>query len=455
MPLPRGDIGSAGRLPALTCRSTGPAPSVGPVTTSPELDFASVVVAPGDTETTSLTVRNDSEIVEAYTFEVIGPCAPWTEVEPERLSLYPGTSGTVAVRLSPPRSPEVRAGELPLAVRVLPAERPELATVPETTVTVAPYGQLDAVLEPQRRRTWWRGGRFAVRLGNRGNTPINVALDAADAGEELRYRGIAASTTLAPGEEAEAPLRVRRTKPMWFGKSVSTPFKVVATPTSDPQLDQGVKELDGELVQMAVLPRWLLALLALLLALLVFWFTLVRPAVNSAAKQAADDAVQQQVQSGQLAPGPSATNAPKGSQETGGGQPSSGGDPGPGVSSGGAGLQHSATIEVNTAGGGHNTQSYTVPPKKVFFVTDLVLANFQGDVGVLTVSFGPQTITTIALETFRNQDYHWVTPIEVPAGATVSADVTCDTPGTPATGKQAANCAEVLNVSGELHDQPK
>jgi hypothetical protein len=391
------------------------------VTTSPELDFASVVVAPGDTETTSLTVRNDSEIVEAYTFEVVGPCAPWTEVEPERLSLYPGTSGTVTVRLSPPRSPSVRAGEQPLAVRVLPAERPELVTVPETTVTIQPYGQLDAALEPQRRRTWWRGGRFTVRLGNQGNDPIDVALDAADAGQELRYRGVPSHTALEPGEEAEVRLLARKTRPIWFGKSVTTPFHVLATPTNDPPLDPGVRELDGELVQMAVLPRWLLALLALLLALLLFWLTLVGPAVNSTARQAADDAVKQQVQSGQLAPGPSNTNAPKG-QQGGGGQQGGTGGGGQPVSSGGAGQQSSATIEVHTAGGGHDTQAYTVPPKKVFFVTDLVLANFQGDVGVLTVSFGNQVITTIALETFRNQDYHWVTPIEVPAGAGHTGD---------------------------------
>ena len=421
------------------------------MTTSPELDFASVVVAPGDTETTSLTVRNDSEIVEAYTFEVVGPCAPWTAVEPERLSLYPGTSGTVTVRLSPPRSPEVRAGELPLAVRVLPAERPELATVPESTVTIVPFGQLDAVLEPQRRRTWWRGGRFHVRLANRGNTPVDVALEAADAGQELRYRGVAAHTALEPGADADVRLLVRRTRPLWFGKPVSTPFHVVATPTSDPQLDQPARELDGELVQMAVLPRWLLALLALLLALLLFWLTLVRPAVNSAARQAADDAVKQQVQSGQLAPGPSNPAAPAGQQGGGGGRDQQGGG---GTTGGGAGQQSSATLEVHTAGGARGSQAYTVPAKKVFFVTDLVLANFQGDVGVLTVRFGDQTITTIALETFRNQDYHWVTPIEVPAGATVSVDVTCATPGTPATGKQAGDCAEVLNVSGELHEAP-
>ena len=101
------------------------------------------------------------------------------------------------------------------------------------------------------------------------------------------------------------------------------------------------------------------------------------------------------------------------------------------------------------------TQSYKVPSGKVFYVTDLVLANFQGDEGLLTVTFGAQTITTIALETFRNQDYHWVTPIEVPAGQTVGANVTCDAPGTPATGQQAANCDEVLNVSGELRGQSR
>jgi hypothetical protein len=83
-----------------------------------------------------------------------------------------------------------------------------------------------------------------------------------------------------------------------------------------------------------------------------------------------------------------------------------------------------------------------------------VLANHQGDEGVLTIGFGERTITTIALETFRNQDYHWVTPIDVPAGATVTATVDCTRPGTPASGRQAAECFQMLNISGELTDLP-
>ncbi len=104
------------------------------------------------------------------------------------------------------------------------------------------------------------------------------------------------------------------------------------------------------------------------------------------------------------------------------------------------------------AGGPEVAETYKVPQGKVFGITDLVVANFQGDEGVLTISFGERKITTIALETFRNQDYHWVTPIQIPENATVTAAVTCTKPGTPATGTQASGCHQVVNVSGVLSD---
>lgn len=91
-----------------------------------------------------------------------------------------------------------------------------------------------------------------------------------------------------------------------------------------------------------------------------------------------------------------------------------------------------------------------MPQDRVFAITDIVVANFQGDEGVLTITFGDRKITTIALETFRNQDYHWVTPIKITENDAVTVNVTCAKPGTPATGRQAQVCHEVLNVSGVL-----
>ncbi|MYX97530.1 hydrolytic protein [Streptomyces sp. SID486] len=431
-----------------------------------------VSVTPGAIATTTLTVRNDSDIVEAYGLEVVGDCAPWATVEPARVSLYPGTSETVTIRLEPPRSPEIRAGEVPLAVRVLPTEHPEAVRVPETTVHIEEFRQLRAELAPRRRRGWLRG-RYRLALRNEGNCPVRLGFTPGQPGEELAFAFRPATRQLEPGESVEVGLRVRTGKPVWFGSPVVWPFTVTAAETGEDAEQRERTEagsvrttLDAEFVQIPVFPKWLLAVLAALLALLLAWFTLVRPAVRSAAKEAADEVVQPR-------PTPGSPDQP--GQGTGGGtgggtgtQPGTGpgtgtdgnggstgggngGDTGGGGAAGG-GQQSSATIDLQTAGGSDKTGTYTVPKGKVFGVTDIVVANFQGDEGVLTFKFGERKITTIALETFRNQDYHWVTPIRITENDTVTAEVTCAKPGTPATGRRAQECHEVLNVSGVLSD---
>ncbi|MFG3196846.1 hydrolytic protein [Streptomyces sp. NPDC048208] len=444
---------------------TSPAPTPSPG--APGSDIPAVSVTPGGLATTTLTVRNDSDIVEAYGLEVVGECAAWATVEPARVSLYPGTSETVTIRLEPPRSPEVRAGELPLAVRVLPTEHPEAVRVPESTVRVEEFRQLRAEIAPRRRRGWLRG-RYRLALRNEGNSPVTLGFTPAQPGEELRFTVKPAVQKLEPGESAEVGLRARIGKPVWFGAPVIWPFTVTVAETAEP--DAALPEpadtirtpLDAEFVQIPVFPKWLLAVLAALVALLLAWFTLVRPAVRSAAKEAADEVVQQRPtpggdeQSGQ-GTGTGGTRPGAGSGGGAGTQPGTGGGDGTGTETGpgggggvAGGQQGSATIDVQTAGGADKTGTYKVPEGKVFGITDIVVANFQGDEGVLTINFGERKITTIALETFRNQDYHWVTPIRIAANDTVTAQVTCAKPGTPATGRRAQECHEVLNVSGVL-----
>ncbi|MEV7184641.1 hydrolytic protein [Kitasatospora sp. NPDC093102] len=457
------------------------------MTTSAELGLPALTVAPGGVATTTLTVRNDLDIVEAYTFEVVGDCAAWTTVEPARVSLFPGTSETVTVRLAPPRSTATRAGEFPLGIRVLPVERPDLVTVPETTVTVTPFHELRAALAPRRRRGWLRG-RYRASVRNLGNAPTGVTFSPGQAGEELRFRVTPEKLRLEPGESAEVRVQARTRKLIWFGKPATWPFEVTVgpeeradgkdgkngdrgtegkpetAPEAAPAPDQK-PVLEGEFLQLPIFPKWLLALLAALIALLLAWFALVRPAVRSSAKQAAEQAVAQQNATptppagapvGDASGAPSNGNTPGGQTKPGAGKPGTGpgsqGGPGAGPAVPGTGQQFSETIDVQTANGAAGTGSYPVPHGKVLDITDIVVANFQGDQGVVTITAGNKTITTIALETFRNQDYHWVTPIQVPEDQAVTANVTCEAPGTPASGKQAAACHELLNISGTLSD---
>ncbi|MCX4683265.1 hydrolytic protein [Kitasatospora purpeofusca] len=461
-------------------------PAATPSPGAPGLDIPSVTVTPGGTATTSLTVRNDGDIVEAYRLEVVGDCAAWTTVEPDRVSLYPGTSETVTIRLAPPRSPRVRAGEVPLAVRVLPTEHPEAVKVPETTVRVEGFRQLRAESTPRRRRGWLRG-RYRLAVHNEGNRPVQVGFTPAQPGEDLRFDIRPAAPKLEPGESVEVALRVRAGKPVWFGKPATWPFTVTVAETAaaraaakagaradDAGEDTAEDERDrprpeAEFVQIPIFPTWLLAALAALLALLLAWFLLVRPAVRSTAKEAADQAVQQQatptpgvslsgrtsaVSPGQPGSGVGSTPSGAGAGGTG---PGTGAGTGTGTGGGsgtgsGGGQQGSATVDQTTAAGETKVGTYTVPAGKAFGITDIVVANFQGDEGVVTIAFGDRKITTIALETFRNQDYHWVTPIRITENQTVTVQVTCAKPGTPATGVQAQECHEVLNVSGVLSD---
>ncbi|MFE7135473.1 hydrolytic protein, partial [Streptomyces sp. NPDC057638] len=202
------------------------------MTTSAELEIPPVTVAPGGEATTSLTIRNDSDIVEAYTLDVIGDCSPWTTVEPARVSLYPGTSERVTLRLAPPRSPDVRAGRMPLAVRVRPAEHPEAVRVPETTVYVEAFHELGAELEPHRRRGWLTA-RYQTVAHNRGNTPVTVALAGLQEGEELRFGFDPERPRLEPGASAQVRLRVRAHQPVWFGTPVTWPFELSISEAAD------------------------------------------------------------------------------------------------------------------------------------------------------------------------------------------------------------------------------
>ncbi|WP_033440654.1 COG1470 family protein [Saccharothrix sp. NRRL B-16314] len=419
------------------------------MTTTTEFGLPTVVVTPGQETSTTMTVRNDSDIVEAYEFEVVGGCAPWTTVEPARLSLYPGTSEQVAIVLRPPRSPEVRAGEVPLGVRVLPAERPQSAVVTETIVIVEPFAKQRVRLIPKRRRAW-RSARFRVEVHNDGNTPTAVTPALPEADDHLKYTVSTAPTTVDPGGRAELELRVRVAKTLWFGKPQVWPVRLDAVALAADERHE--HEVAGELVQLPILSKWLLSLLGALLMLLLAWLLLVRPAVLSAAREAVDGRAKEiaqavEPQAPAEEPGAAPEQPPAGEQGKGQGQ-----GQGQGRGTGAGREQHSGTIAVTTNAGEQTTGTYVVPPGKVFHITDIVLANHQGDEGVLTIAFGERTITTIALETFRNQDYHWVTPIDIPQNGTVTVTVGCAKPGTPASGRQAPNCAQLLNVSGELSD---
>jgi hypothetical protein len=250
------------------------------VTTS--LDPASSSAVPGAAAAThTLRVRNGGDTVEEYQLSVVGPLAPWAVLAPDRLRLYPGDEGTATITITVPRTSKATAGPTPFGVRVVPRVNAELSDVAEGTVSVAPFGELRADMNPVTVR-----GRLSAALqltvDNRGNAPLHVRLDGRDDEDVLRFDEQDEPVQVPPGVTGNPPLRVRPRRRRFTGRSERFPFSVTVTP-ADPDAAAGAQpvQLRGTYVRLALIPTWLLlALIALLLAAAVAAGLLYLPFTN-------------------------------------------------------------------------------------------------------------------------------------------------------------------------------
>ncbi|MEU0953020.1 hypothetical protein ABZ353_11840 [Streptomyces niveus] len=436
------------------------------------LDESSVAAAPGEETALPLQVLNSGRTVEEYRFEVVGACAAWSAVEPAVLSLYPGDSGTVSLMLRPPRDSTVPAGETPFGIRVVPTSEESATVVPEGRVTVLPFTETTAELVPRSSHGSW-SGQHRLAVDNRGNTPVTVRLGAQPGTELARVVFAVPELRIEPGRAEFGKLRVRPAKRMWRGTPVTHPFQVFATPrVAEDQEPLEPVLLDGSYQQEPILPRWLPRALVVaavvLIALIGLWYALLRPAVKSAAREAVTpDAVRSAVEADKSASpngenpdggGPSGADSAGGdSAGSGDGTPRSSESPSPGSSADAAATAPtSAQVRVSdSVGGGANTgTALRVPAGQTFELTDIVVQNPQGDAGTVVVSAGPdRRVLSLGLENFRDSDYHFVTPILVPAGGTVTMTIDCRRVGRPVGAPAPARCTESLFLGGNMRPE--
>lgn len=227
-----------------------------------------------------LRLRNTGDVVDEYRFEVVGPVAAWTRVEPPTLRLYPGTTGTVQLTFAPPRTPDAAAGPNPYAVRITPAEHPEATTVPEGNLTITPFTEVRAELVPPTVKGRFRG-RPKLAIDNLGNTRLTASVSGNDNGDQLSYDIRPSYVQIEPGRAqfVKATLKPRRV--IWFGAKEQRPYTVNV-------LRSGAEPLpaEGTFVQRGFLPRWLATVFGIFLGLaitFVLLWTAYKPAVKTGA----------------------------------------------------------------------------------------------------------------------------------------------------------------------------
>jgi hypothetical protein len=373
-------------------------------------------VVPGSEAAVKVTLRNTGTVVDQFTIEILGDAASWARVDPPTLSLFPGAEGTATVHFAPPRLPSVPAGPVVFGLRAASREDPAGSAVEEGSITVAAFADTFAELLP-RTSTGSRAATHNVAIDNRGNALLNATVTGADPDNLLHIGVQPPGVVVDPGTASFARVRVSPRKSFWRGQPKSRPFKLqVETPNAAPIV------LDGTMVQHAILPSWFMrALLAcLVLAILagLLWFGLFQPAMKSAAQQALADAgitptpavaVPTPTLAPGITPGPTPTPGPS--------------TPAPSITPAApfSGTPVNGRLTANSGG----ATTAAVPAGTTVYVTDLIFENPDALAGSAKLARGNLTITLLRLENYRDLDYHFVSPIVVKTGQTLTFTATC------------------------------
>ncbi|MER5901699.1 hydrolase [Streptomyces mirabilis] len=251
------------------------------------LEPASSTVDPGGSTKVRLRLRNTGDVVDEYRFEPVGDVAPWTTVEPQTLRLYPGTTGTVELTFSPPRSPDAVAGPNPFAVRITPTEHPEATTVPEGNLTITPFTEVRAELVPPTVKGRFRG-RPKLAVDNLGNTRLTASISGSDNGDHLSYDIHPSNVQIEPGRAAFVKATLKPRQIIWFGSKEQRPYTLAIQRSGT-----GPQPVEGTYVQRGFLPRWLATFLGVFMALAITFVMLwiaYKPSVRTAATEKLQEA---------------------------------------------------------------------------------------------------------------------------------------------------------------------
>lgn len=166
--------------------------------------------------TATVTVANTAHLVDAFDIRVLGVDRDWIRLEPERLQLFPETTGTFDLTIDLPD--DFPSGLKILTVQIRSELKPENPTLLTFTLDVDARPHLNVQVQPIQIVAG-SGGSFAVTVQNLGNTESTARLTVSD--PEALVRGIfdRPEIDIPPGEQRSTPLRVSAKRP-WAGAPI-------------------------------------------------------------------------------------------------------------------------------------------------------------------------------------------------------------------------------------------
>jgi uncharacterized membrane protein len=213
-----------------------------------KIEPAEVTVKPGDQpREVTLQLSNAGGTVDKYEIEIERIDPSWYTLDMKSVSLFPGQSRAVPLKLHPPRQSDIQAGQYTFAAVIVDNQRP--VDKAEGVITIEPYMDFKVDIEPQR--ITGIQGTYELRLTNGGNYPIELALSGRDPDAILSYSFETEKPTVEPGDTTVVALTIGLKRPEMGEQGNTYQFTITARSTeSDTEVGEEdlTHAITGELV---------------------------------------------------------------------------------------------------------------------------------------------------------------------------------------------------------------
>lgn len=231
-----------------------------------DLETPELAIALGDVASVQIEVTNLDEVIRSYRVAVLGIDEQLVIVDPPTTDLFPGERVAVTVTFVLPAT--FPAGRRTVGLEISEPDEPDIPpVVVDLTLDLQAQDGIALTAEPATLEMGG-SGTFIVHPVNTGNTTFEVALQAVEPERAVEVIFDPANPELAPGERAVVRASAKGKRP-WFGMPVVRVLEVTAM-AGDAQATSAVA-----LVQQPRIPRKVVSLIGLLLAVTLFAFVIM------------------------------------------------------------------------------------------------------------------------------------------------------------------------------------
>jgi hypothetical protein len=231
------------------------------------LSSTKLEVAPGESVEATITIRNQSQIVDQFGIRIQGLSPTWWTLSTSSVSLFPGDQGEAKLTIHPPKEAESKAGSYSFQVRAVSQANPEQITEEEAYLILRGFLVWDAEMSPTK--VAGRSGTYRITASNSGNTDITLIFEGKDPEEALDYTFSHDKVTVPVGESALITLQV---SPKKGEKGKLYNFQVLVRPAEAKVPSKEARTINGQFEYRRRFSwKWILLGLAIVAVAIIVW----------------------------------------------------------------------------------------------------------------------------------------------------------------------------------------